>query len=279
MSADRRFDGEVVAITSGAGGIGRALAERFGRAGARVALLDINPGALDAARTDLADAGVEVITERCDVTDPDDCRRAMGEITERLGDIGVLINNAGAVHRSGFVDTDIAVYRRVMDVNFFGALHCTKAALPGLLKRRGLIIVTSSIAGLAPLYGRTGYAASKHALHGLFESARSELAPAGVEVMMVCPSFTASGFEQAALGADGKPAGTSRSLVGKLATPESVADAVYRGAVARRRILVLTGVGKIAYFLSRLAPATYERLMLKNLRGADGTAAADSGIR
>jgi NAD(P)-dependent dehydrogenase (short-subunit alcohol dehydrogenase family) len=279
MSAERNMTGQVVVITGAAGGIGRALAARFGRAGARLGLLDIDAAGLEVARAELVAAGCEAVVAPCDVTSPESCVEAMESVQRALGDIGVLINNAGAVHRSGFVDTDIAVYRRVMEVNFFGALHCTKAALPSLLRSRGLIIVTSSIAGLAPLYGRTGYAASKHALHGLFESARAELAPDGVEVLMVCPSFTASGFERAALGADGKPAGTERSLVGKLATPDSVADAVFRGAVARRRLIVLSGAGKAAYLLSRLAPAFYERMMVRSLRGADGAAVTEGGVR
>jgi len=182
----------------------------------------------------------------------------------------VLVNNAGAVHRSAFVDTDIAVYRKVMEVNYFGALHCTKAALPHLLVSRGLIVVTSSIAGIAPLYGRTGYAASKHALHGLFESARCELADEGLRVMMVCPTFTRSAFEQHAMGADGNPAGTRRSMTGRLAEPATVADTVVRAARRGRKLVVFSVQGKLSYYLSRLAPGLYVRAMVRRLK-SDGT--------
>jgi UDP-glucose 4-epimerase len=261
---------EVVVITGGAGGIGRALARRWSINGARVALLDRDPQALEEAARQLRATGAEVLAAEADVTDYESCRRAVDAVLARWERIDVLANNAGAVHRSAFVDTELAVFRQVMEVNLFGSLNCAKAALPALLETRGLIVVTSSIAGVAPLYGRTGYAASKHALHGLFESARCELEEAGVRVLMVCPSFTRSPFEQHAMGADGRPAGTRRSMTGRLAEPEEVADAVVDAAVGGRELLVLTLQGKLAYYLSRLAPRFYRRSMVRRLRSADG---------
>ncbi len=257
---------QVVVITGAAGGIGKALARRWAIDGARVALLDFEPGPLARVTAELTAMGADVLAIEVDVTDFDECRRAIDSVASRFGRIDVLVNNAGAVHRSAFVDTDIDVYRKVMDVNFFGSLHCAKAALPYLLQARGLIVVTSSIAGIAPLYGRTGYAASKHALHGLFESARCELADAGVRVMMVCPNFTRSAFEQRALGAHGKPAGTKRSLTGKIAEPVDVADAIVNAAQDGKALLVLTWLGKLSYYLSRLAPSLYTRGMVRRLK-------------
>jgi UDP-glucose 4-epimerase len=189
-------DRPVVIITGGAGGIGRALARRWSVTGARIALLDRDRDSLAEAVQQLEASGAEAIPVVVDVTDFDSCLDAIDTVVDAWERIDVLVNNAGAVHRSAFVDTDVEVYRKVMATNFLGSLHCTKAALPYLMERRGLIVVTSSIAGVAPLYGRTGYAASKHALHGLFESARGELAETGVRILMVCPSFTRSPFEQ-----------------------------------------------------------------------------------
>lgn len=257
---------QVVVITGGAGGIGAALARRWSVDGARIALLDLDPEALAEAAAELAVTGADVFTAVLDVSDFPACQRAMDAVVAHYGAIDVLVNNAGAVHRSAFRDTDIEVYRKVMEVNFFGSLHCAKAALPHLLQSRGLIVVTSSIAGIAPLYGRTGYAASKHALHGLFESARCELADTGLRVLMVCPTFTRSPFEQAAMGADGRPAGTRRSMTGKLAEPEQVADAVVRAAGRGSKLLVLSALGRLSYYLSRLAPGLYERGMVRRLK-------------
>lgn len=263
-------DRPVVVITGGAGAIGKALARRWSIDGARIALLDFEPEPLALATGELQASGADVLPLIADVTDFDACLRAMNAVVAHFGRINILVNNAGAVHRSAFVDTDISVYRRIMEVNLFGSLHCAKAALPYLRENGGLIVVTSSIAGVAPLYGRTGYAASKHALHGLFESARCELADDGVGVLMVCPNFTRSGFEQRALGADGKPAGTRRSMVGRAAEPEQVADAIVKAAQQGKNLLVLTGLGKISYYLSRLAPGFYSRGMVRRLKdGSD----------
>lgn len=256
----------VVLITGAAGGIGRALALRWACEGARIALLDFEADHLAEAAEALGKAGAEVFPVAADVTDYASCKRAVEAVVGRFGRIDALVNNAGTVHRSAFVDTDIEVYRKVMEVNFFGSLNCSKAALPQLLETRGLIVVISSIAGIAPLYGRTGYAASKHALHGLFESARTELQGRGVRVMLVCPNFTRSPFEQRAMGADGRPAGTERSMTGRLAEPGEVAAAVVAGARKGKNLLVLTTLGKLAYYLSRLAPGLYARAMVRRLR-------------
>lgn len=262
----RELGGRVVLITGGAGGIGRALARAFGRAGSHIAILDLPSSPLDETRRVLLDEGIESISLPCDITDREQVDAAIQETRSRLGPIDVLINNAGIVHRSAFADTDETVFRRVMDVNLFGALRCTQACLPDLLERRGLVIAISSIAGLAPLYGRSGYAASKHAMHGLFESLGAEVADAGVGVLMVCPSFVESGLEASTLGGDGRRIVKPRSKVGALGDPDDVAAHVLEAAVKGRRRLVLTPVGKTSAVLSRLAPGLYERLMIRSLR-------------
>jgi NAD(P)-dependent dehydrogenase (short-subunit alcohol dehydrogenase family) len=262
----REFAGKVIAVTGGASGLGAAFARRFARAGARLALLDLDGEAAKRTASELEAAGTECLALACDVSDEASSREAIGAVVRRFGGLDVLVNNAGVTHRSAFAETDLSVYRRVMGVNFFGPLHCTKAALPSLVEARGLVVVVSSIAGVAPLYGRTGYAASKHALHGLFGSLRAELAPTGVEVLIVCPGFTATGLSRAALDADGSVTRHPQSTVGRIATPESVADAVFAAAARGRRLLVLSAAGKAAFVLSRLAPGLYERLMARSLR-------------
>ncbi|MEL6182100.1 MAG: SDR family oxidoreductase [Myxococcota bacterium] len=257
-----------VLITGAAGSIGRALAHRFyTRERAQLALLDFEPEPLAKLNTALRTQGAHTLPLECDVTDPEQVSSAVAQAVDHFGGLDIVIANAGTVHRSRFSDTDLKVFRKVMEVNFFGALYTAKAALPALKRSKGLIIVTSSIAGVAPLYGRTGYAASKHALHGLFESARTELQEEGVRVMMVCPTFTRSAFEQRAMGPDGNPAGTKRTTTGTMAEPQDVADAVIDGACRGRTLLVLSTTGKLAYFLSRLAPGYYARAMVRRLTG------------
>ncbi len=266
MHAQRDFRGKVVVVTGAAGGIGTALAGRFARSGAQLALLDRDAGALAALESDLAGSGTHCLAVACDITDEAEVVRTIAAVVEHYGGVDVLINNAGITQRSLFADTSVGVFRKVMDVNFFGSLHCTKAALASLSARRGMIIVTSSIAGVAPLYERSGYAASKHALHGLFASLRAELSGTGVDVMIVCPGFTKTGIGRAALDGSGRTASHAQSTVGKMATPESVAEAVFRGAARNQRLLVLTTVGKTSALLNRLFPELYERLMTRSIR-------------
>ena len=173
--AKRSFAGAVVMITGAGGGLGRALALRFAAAGARIAALDRDPAGLDATRSELESRGVECLALTCDVTDAVACSGAVAATVARFGSLDVLVANAGISHRSAFAATGLDVIRRVMEVNFFGAVNCTAAALPQLLASRGLVIAVSSVAGFTPLVARTGYSASKHAMHGFFDSLRAEV--------------------------------------------------------------------------------------------------------
>ncbi len=265
MSTTARLADKVVVITGAAGGIGTALAHRFSREGCHLALLDVDGDGAAALARQLDARHHRVLAFPCDVTDRDRCAQVLAEVESELGGVDVLVNNAGRTHISLFADTQPEVLRRIMDINFFGAVHCTQAALPSLTARRGTIVVLSSVAGFAPLAGRVGYAASKHALHGLFESLRAELAAAGVHVMMVCPSFIDTGIGRNALGGDGGTPQDLRTTTGRPATPESVADAIVAGCLRRRRLLILGTVGRLSWWISHLAPRWYERMMIRRL--------------
>jgi len=271
----KREGEKVVAITGAASGIGRALAHRYARSGARLGLLDRDAAGLDALAAELAERQTEVHAVACDVTRWEDCKNAIDSILDSLGGVDVLINNAGITHVSPFADTDVEVVRRVMDVNFFGALYCTRAALASLVARRGLVVVLSSVAGFAPLAGRCAYSASKHALHGLFETLRSEQRESGLGVMMVCPSFTRTAIEANALGGDGLALRAQRTVYGQQADPDEVAEAIFRAASRRRRLLVLSPVGKLSYAVSRVWPSLYERMMARRVGVAAGEPAPD----
>lgn len=262
----REFKDKVVVITGGASGIGLAVARRFARAGAVCALLDMDEAGLSRRAAEFEAAGRRVMIRVCDVTRQTDCEAAIQAVIERFGGIDVLFNNAGITQRSRFAETKPAVHEKVMAVNFFGALYCTRAAIWSLIERRGLIMVNESIAGVAPLLGRTGYSASKHALHGLFTSLRAEVRGYGLHVMIVCPGFIRTHLQERALGADGAVTRRPQSFMGRQQSAESAAEAIFRGACREKDMLVLTAVGKLGYWVSRLAPAFYERQMTRRFR-------------
>lgn len=266
---DNPFKDKVVAITGAASGIGLALAHKFAREGAAIALIDMDQTALESCEQAFIESGCRAMAVPCNVTDPSMCTSTIQKVIDHFGGIDILVNNAGITQRSRFADTRVEVFRKVMEVNFFGSLYCTKAALDSLIERRGMIIVNESVAGVTPLLGRTGYSASKHALHGLFTSLRCELRDKGVHVLIVCPGFIKTNLQTRALGADGKVTDRPQSRVGKQSTPESAAEEIFKAAVKKKHLLILTFIGKLGYWVSRVAPVLYEKMMTKKISAED----------
>lgn len=250
--------GATVVVTGGTGGIGSATAAHFLQHGARVAVLDLDAAAVDRFAAE-HDGGMGLAV---DVTRPEQVDEAFERIAQEWDGVDVLVNNAGITHVSAFADTDVEVIRRVVDVNFWGSVHCTDAALPSLIDRRGRIVVVSSIAGFAPLALRTGYAASKHALHGFFESLRAELVDAGVSVTMVCPFYVRTGIRDIV-------ATTERPVSGDVAEPAEIATAIFEAARDRERLVLPSEESQAAYALSRADPAAFEAIMLASIDDAD----------
>lgn len=261
MMVKQTFKNKVVVVTGAGSGIGKAICRKFGREGSAVGLIDVDKPSVMALEQELQSSGVVTLAVTCDISCQDASQDAVQRMIRHFGGIDVLINNAGITQRSSFVDNRISVYRKVMDVNFFGALYCTKAAIDSLLNRKGTIIVIESIAGVSPLIGRTAYCASKHALHGLFTSLRCEIGSKGVHVMLVCPGFVRTNLQNHALSADGDIATHPRTTIGKEMMPEQVAEAIYKGALEQKNLMVLTLSGKLGYWVSRLVPTFYERLV------------------
>jgi NAD(P)-dependent dehydrogenase (short-subunit alcohol dehydrogenase family) len=264
--AKRDLSGRPAVITGAAGGLGAALARAFAEAGCAVALLDLDGDGAEEQAAALRGSGATALAIECDLTDAGACAAAIDRVRAELGDPAVLVNNAGLTHRSAFADTEIAVLRRVMEVNYFGALNVTRAALPALLRTRGALAVISSVAGFAPLLGRTGYAASKHALHGAFGTMRTELRPRGVDVTIVCPSFIDTPFRNRTLDGDGSITDHPQSRVGPMSSPAWVAAQVVAAVRRRKRLVVLGRTGKASRALTRVVPGIYERLMARALR-------------
>ncbi len=253
-------------MTGAASGIGLAVCHRFARVGAHIGMIDMDTRALEIARNELEVYGTKVMAVVCDITDRKACEGVIGAMIKFFGGIDVLFNNAGITQRGAFADTRVSVFEQVMAVNFFGSLYCTRAAIHSLIQRKGVIIANESIAGVAPVLGRTGYSASKHAMNGLFSSLRAEVRDKGVHVMIVCPGFIRTNLQDRALGCDGNVTSHPQSRIGRQDTPENAADRIYKGAVKEKDLLVLTLVGKLGYLIYRLMPGLYERIMTGKLK-------------
>lgn len=260
------FKDKVAVITGGASGIGLAVCKEFAARGAAIAMIDKDDLALVQAAEDFNSLGNDILALSCDITDHEAVKETFDSIISKYGTVDILFNNAGITQRGLFEHTDIKVFKQVMDVNFYGSLYCTKAALPQLIRQKGTIIVNESIAGVAPLVGRTGYSASKHALHGMFTSLRCELRSQKVHVMVVCPGFIKTNLQKSALGADGKIAVHDQTKIGSEDTAEHVAQQIAQGVIRKKSNLILTPVGKLGYYLHRLSPTLYEKMMTRKLK-------------
>jgi len=255
------FKDKTVMVTGGTDGIGKALVDLLLEAGAKVATCGRNNDKLYLLQAQHPSSPLHTMI--ADVSSENDCRRFIEMTVKIFGTIDILINNAGISMRAEFRDADIDVIRRVMEINFFGAVYCTKFALPYILERKGSIVGISSIAGYRGLPGRSGYTASKHALQGWLEALRTELLESGVHVMWVSPGFTSSNIRNVALNSEGQSQGESPMDESKLMTSEEAAQRILKAIEKRKRTLVMTFAGKRAVFINKFFPGIADRLVRK----------------
>ncbi len=253
------FYNKVVVITGGSSGIGRALVEECIKRGAKVSTCSRNNDKLYELQMQFA--GSPLLAVVADVSNQQDCNNFITKTIRTFGGIDVLINNAGLSMRALLKDTDVNVIKQLMDVNFFGAVYCTKDALDSIIRRKGIIVGVSSIAGFRGLPGRTGYSASKYALNGFMESLRTELLKTGVHVMWVCPGFTASNIRNVALSANGQPQKESPLNEQSLMPAEACAKHILNAITKRKRTLMLTLKGKQTALINRFFPKLADRLV------------------
>jgi short-subunit dehydrogenase len=253
------FTNKVAVVTGGSDGIGKALIDGLIAAGAKVATCGRNFDKLYALQMQYTT--VPLHTMVCDVSNEQECRRFIDSTIETFGSIDILINNAGISMRSLFENAEMDVIRKLMDVNFLGAVYCTKYALPSVIQQKGTIVGISSTAGYRGLPGRSGYSASKFALQGWLEAVRTELLNSGVHVMWISPGFTTSNIRNVALNDKGELQGESPLDESKLMSAEECARHILHAIEKRRRTLVLTFTGKLTVFMNRFFPSLADRLV------------------
>ena len=252
------FKNKVVAITGGSDGIGKALIEMLLPMGAKIATCARN-------QDKLYDLQLRHSTQplHCVVADGsilNDCKLFIESTIKQFGGIDILINNAGISMRSLLKDAELDVFRKVMDINYFGTVYCTKLALESIIERKGTIVGVSSIAGYRGLPGRSGYSASKFAVNGWLEAIRTELMEDGVNVMWVCPGFTRSNIRNAALNNKAQTQGESPLNESELMSPEECARYIIEAIVKKKRTLVLTFKGKQTVFVNKFFPSWADKL-------------------
>ena len=256
----------VTLITGAASGLGWAMARHWYAAGHYLVLVDIDADALSKRVTEIGDLD-RVMMVTTDITQLDDIAALIEQVSERFGRLDLLVNNAGITHRSPAYQTDPAVFRKVMAVDWQGAVELTMAALPMLRESKGQIICIGSMAGWMPVPGRAAYCAAKSALTQFFEVLRLELEPEGIHILMVYPSFLDTPIENHALGRDGSIAKHPRSMIGNMRSAEWMAEQIDQGLQRRKRWILPDPLSRFGSLLWRIAPALYLRQVSRRFKG------------
>lgn len=252
------FSDKIVVITGGSDGIGKALVQQFLGLGAKVATCGRNAQKLSVLVEENPQA--QLFTMQVDVVNQAQVEDFVQAVVNHWGGIDMLINNAGISMRALVSEVSIETLKNVMDINFWGTVYTTKAALPFVQKANGIIVGVSSIAGYRGLPGRSGYSASKYALNGWLEALRTELYGSGTHVMWVCPGFTSSNIRNAALNKDAQAQGESPMDEGAMMSSEECAQHIIHAIAKRKRSLVLTFTGKRTVFMNKFFPAWADKL-------------------
>lgn len=259
------FTDKVVVITGASSGIGEALAYEFVKLGAKVSLGARRLERLQQIKNRIEIQGGKVICIKTDVSIEKDCKNLIQQTLDSFGKIDLLINNAGISMRALFEDTELTVLKKLMDVNFWGTVYCTKYALPYLLQQKGVIVGVSSIAGFHGLPGRVGYSASKFAMHGFLETLRIEHLKSGLHVMVIAPGFTATEVRTHALNANGQEQGETPRKEEKMMSAERVAQILIRSIRRKKRNKILTLSGQIIALFQRILPEQIDAMIYNTM--------------
>lgn len=260
------FKDKVMVITGSSSGIGLASARLFASYGARLALAARSIDKLKTLASEISSDPSKVLCIKTDVSIEEDCRNLIESTVKHFGRIDFLINNAGISMRASFSKVDLNVIRRLMDVNFWGTVCCTKYALPYLLESKGSVTGVISVAGYAGLPGRTGYATSKFAIRGFLETLRMEHQEDGLHVLVFAPGYTSSNVRNAALLADGSPQGTTPKDESNLMSAEEVAQKLAWGLYRKKREMILTALGYWDVWFYKRFPRLMDWVQLNYIR-------------
>ncbi len=254
---------KVVIVTGASSGIGLACAKAFINLNAKVVLAARSIDKLEAIANELDCSGKNCLAVKTDVTREEDCKLLIQKTIDKFQKLDILINNAGISMRALLVDVETSVLKKVMDVNFWGTVYCTKYALAYLQQSKGTVVGISSIAGFHGLPGRSAYSASKFAMHGFLESVRIENLKKGVHIMVLAASFTNTNIRKYALDENGNQQGETPRKEEKLTSPEEVARNLIRSIRKKKRTRIMSIEGQLMVLFQRFVPLLTDLVIYK----------------
>ncbi len=256
-----KLNGKVVWITGASSGIGEALVYAFHRAGAKVILSSRHTDALERVRQNCSGDKNELVVLPLDLADLASLPCKAEQALAVWGQIDILVNNGGVGQHARASETSLDVDQRIMLTNYLGQVALTKAVLPDMIRRKtGHIVVMSSVTGKIGAPNRSAYAASKHALHGFFDSLRAEVWNEGIQVTLICPGLVYTNLRSQALGSDGTPRGDKAAARTHGVSAEACAAATL-AAIVKGKEEVYIGRERFAVYAARYFPRLVSQIM------------------
>ena len=257
------FIGKTVWITGASSGIGASLARILAAQGARLILSARSVDKLEAVRQDCLNPDDHVCLS-LDLADPSSIEAAWSRLQKTPCTVDILINNAGMTQRSRVLETQMEVYRHLLEVNFMAAVDLTRKVLPGMLERgTGQIVAVSSLMGKFASPQRSGYAAAKHALQGFMDSLSAEVHAAGIRVLVASPGFVNTDVSRNALRGDGTLHGKMDPEQAAAISAEKCAEQIVAAMGKGRAEVFPGGKERIGLLLHRISPMLLRRVMRK----------------
>jgi len=258
------FTGKTIVITGASEGIGRALALELAPQRPNLVLAARSTDRLQTAVEQCEAVGAQALAVPTDITDEAQCKALVDAAVAKFGGIDAFVCNAGGTMWAKFEDVeDLSIYEHLMRLNYLGSVYCTHYALPHLKKSRGVLVGVSSIAGMTGVPTRTGYAASKHAQFGFFDSLRIELDGTGVDVVMIAPDFVVTEIHKRALKGDGSPLVNTPIKEGQVMTAQTCAAMIVDAMEHRRRLVIGSTRGKLGRWIRLVAPQAMDNIAKK----------------
>ncbi|MFZ6053420.1 SDR family oxidoreductase [Halocola ammonii] len=257
------FQNKVIWITGASSGIGEHLTYELGKSSAKIVISARRAEVLEKVKN-ACTFPQNITVLPLDLSKPETFTTAVEKITSDLGRIDILVNNGGISQRSRAEETPVEIDRKVMEVNFFGNIALTKAVLPTMKRQgSGKIVVTSSLMGKFGFFLRSAYAASKHALHGFYDSLRLEMEDDGISVLLLCPGFIRTDISKNALDSSGKKTGEMDDNQDSGMSPDKAAKEIVR-AIRKNKKEVLIGKGEtFGAYMKRFAPGLFHKILKK----------------
>lgn len=257
------FENKVVWITGASSGIGEALAYTFAKRKAKLILSARRQDELERVKKNCNLPEGDILVLPLDVAEHHKAEEATQKVLATFKHVDILINNAGLSHWSKIKDMSFDVLKRIMDVNFMGGAMLTKAVLPSMLERReGTIVVVSSILGKIVTGKQAAYNASKHAIHGFYDTLRAEYSKEGINVLLVCPGFVNTNVAKNSLNKEGVPINKNNKMIESGLDPLYVSEEILKSISGKKEELLIAGAKeKMAVYMKRFFPGLFSKMI------------------